>query len=53
MEKTDGVVGETTQAKVQRLESAVFVCLCVHVCVCGGGWAEEGSGELEKPGQQG
>ena len=37
MEKTDGVVGETTQAKVQRLESAVFVCLCVHVCVGGGG----------------
>lgn len=51
MEKIDGVLGETTQAKVQRLESAVCVCMCVHVCVWGGG-AEEGSGELEKPGQQ-
>lgn len=38
MEKTDGVVGETTQAKVQRLESAVFVCLCVRVCGRGWGW---------------
>ena len=36
MEKIDGVLGETTQAKVQRLESAVCVCMCVHVCVCGG-----------------
>lgn len=49
MEKIDGVLGETTQAKVQRLESAVCVCMCVHVW---GGGAEEGSGELEKPGQQ-
>lgn len=39
MEKIDGVLGETTQAKVQRLESAVCVCMCVHVCGggCGGG----------------
>ena len=29
MEKMDGVLGETTQAKVQRLESAVCVCTCV------------------------
>ena len=35
--------------KVQHL------CVCVYVCVWGGGvgGAEEGSGELEKPGQQG
>lgn len=49
MDKTGGVVGETTQAEVQSLESAVFVCMCVHVCV----WGGRGGGELEKPGQQG
>ena len=47
MDKTGGVVGETTQADVQSLESlSVYVCTCVYV---GGG----GRGELEKPGQQG
>ena len=38
MDKTGGVVGETTQADVQSLESiCVYVCTCVYV----GGGAEE------------
>ena len=40
MDKTGGVVGETTQADVQSLESiCVYVCTCVYV---GGGQRRAG-----------